>query len=138
MSVIRSRFAVQPYLTRLRASMADELPARGLALIDGHRWSDRMLATCALLWAVVGGQTLGARLAGARDAVLKMYASRLRPGATYEGFVKALVARGDGLMCKLVEHLRARRRNRSPRPPGAGGSAGGSRSPPTRASGACR
>src|SRR4051812_50018743 len=102
MSVIRSRFAVQPYLTRLRASMADELPARGLALIDGHRWSDRVLATCALLWAIVGGQALGARLAGARDAVSKMYASRLRPGAADEGVIQALAARGGGWTGKLV------------------------------------
>jgi len=110
MSATRARFAVQPYLTRLRASMADELPAHGLPLIDGRRWSDRVLVTCALLWSVVGGDTLAARLAAARDAVVKMYPSRRRPGATYEGFAKALAARGDGLMGALAGHLRARTR----------------------------
>jgi hypothetical protein len=106
----RTRVAVQRYLTQLRASMADELPARGLPLVDGRRWSDRVLTTCALLWSLVGGDTLAARFAAARDAVVKMYPSRLRPGATRAGFAKALAARGDGLLATLAGHLRERTR----------------------------
>ena len=109
MSVLRARVANETYLKDLRVSMASLLPDQGLALIEqGRRWSDRMLTICGLLWTLVSGRTLGERFCAARDAVVRMYASRQRPGDTYEGFIKALAARTDALADRLIEHFRIR------------------------------
>jgi len=95
------------YLTQLRQSIADLLPS-GLPLIDGRRWSDRILVLCAILFSWAAGRTLIERFSVARDAVVKMYPSRKRPGRTYAGFMKALVERGQHLFSVLIEPLRGR------------------------------
>ena len=82
----RPRVDVSGYLTQLRESIARWLPAKSLPLIDdARRWSDRMLVIAAVLMAWAPGGTLGQRFAAARDALVKMYPSRKRPGGTYEG-----------------------------------------------------
>ncbi len=102
----RRCFAVATYLNQLRQSIGDWLPATSLPLIDGLRWSDRILVICALMVSWSSGTTLIQRFSEARDAVIKMYWSRLRPGKTYGGFMAALIARGVDLLPKLIEHLR--------------------------------
>lgn len=107
----RVRIDVERYTGQLRASMGRLLPATGLPLIDGRAWSDRVLVTCAALVAcVAAGPTLAARFDAARAAVVAMYPSRRRPGATYAGFIAALSARGAALLALLVPHLRGRTR----------------------------
>jgi hypothetical protein len=106
----RPRVDVSSYLIQLRESIARWLPSNSLPLIDGRRWSDRMLVIAAVLMAWAAGSTLGQRFAAARDAVVKMYPSRKRPGGTYEGFVAALTRRGPGLLSVLVGHLREQTR----------------------------
>jgi hypothetical protein len=86
------------------------LPPKGLPLIDGRAWSDRVLVTCATLMACVAGPTLAGRFDAARAAVIAMYPSRRRPGRTYGGFADALVARGAALLGRLLPHLRERTR----------------------------
>lgn len=106
----RVRIDVERYTGQLRASIASLLPAKGLPLIDGRAWSDRVLVTCAVLMACVAGPTLAGRLDAARAAVVAMYPSRKRPGKTYAGFIGALASRGSALLGLLLPHLRERTR----------------------------
>jgi hypothetical protein len=112
--VPRARLAgAGTYQTQLRESIAHLLPSRSLSLIDGRRWADRILVTCAILLAWAAGDTLAGRFAAARDAVVKTYPSRRRPGKTYAGFMAALTRRTQALLPGLVEHLRGRTRELS-------------------------
>jgi hypothetical protein len=104
----RPRISVQPYLFQLRQSIVDLLPSRSLPLIDGRRWSDRILVICAVLLSWSAGSTLIERFSAARDAVIKMYPSRKRPGRTYGGFMKMLMRRTQQLVGALTEALRKR------------------------------
>ncbi len=106
----RVRIDVERYTGQHRASIASLLPAKGLPLIDGRAWSDRILVTCAVVMACVAGPTLAGRFDAARAAVVAMYPSRKRPGETYAGFIGALVARGSALLGMLLPHLRERTR----------------------------
>src|SRR5438045_2627447 len=102
----RARPEVQAYLVQLRQSIAELLPSRSLPLIGRQRWSDRLLVICAILFSWSNGRTLLDRFSAARDAVVKMYPSRKRPGKSYAGFIKALKGRTPHLLAVLVEPLR--------------------------------
>src|SRR6185437_6854526 len=107
-TMTQQRFVVAAYLNQLRRSIADWLPNKSLPLIDGLRWSDRILVICAIILSWSNGTTLAERFAEARSEVIKMYPSRLRPGKTYAGFMAALSKRSERLLPMLIEHLRKR------------------------------
>jgi hypothetical protein len=89
--------------------MSRFLPHRGLPLLadDGRvRWTARLLAIVAVLTTWSTGPTLLDRFALARSAVLAMYPTRRRPGASVEGFFKALVTLGPAVLWTLAEHWR--------------------------------
>lgn len=67
-----------------------------------------MLVIAAILLAWAPETTLADRFASARDALVKMYPSRLRPGRSYAGFLAALRRRSQKLLALLIEHLRRR------------------------------
>jgi hypothetical protein len=120
----RQRIATLTYVSQLRNSIRDWLPTRSLPLIDGVRWSDRILAVCAIVWSWAAGSTQAQRFEAARDAVVKMYPSRRRPGKTLAGFMQALVQRSEHLLALLSEHLRQRMERALEGPPGRSGAAG--------------
>ena len=63
---------------------------RGIKMRRGSRWSARMLAVVALLWAWSGLPTLGERFIDACKVVRKAFRWLAGPGETYQGFVKQL------------------------------------------------
>jgi hypothetical protein len=103
-SVLRS------YNHPLREAMSAFLPHRGLPLLCEDkrvRWSDRMLAMAAVLMAWSGAMTLVDRFNQARLVLLAMYPTRRRPGASAEGFVKALDDRGPAVLALLCDYWRS-------------------------------
>jgi hypothetical protein len=54
------------------------------------RWKPRMLAFAAMLWVWGDEATLKKRFLTARKLVVKLFRGRSDPGATYQGFIKAL------------------------------------------------
>lgn len=84
------------------------LPKRGLPQASGDRrvrWTDRMLAVVAMLMGWQEGSTLGERFHSARAITAAMYCDRLRPGRTYDGFMRVLQTAGD-VLDRMVRHLR--------------------------------
>ena len=105
------KFARAGYQMQLRHAMGKYLPRTGLPLQsqdDRVRWSDRLLAIGGVLFSWQRGSTMADAFESARQAVVRMYPSRKRPGQTVNGFIKALVARGPELVGRLTGHLRQR------------------------------
>jgi len=71
---------------------------------DRIRWTDRLLALCAILVSWSSESTLRDAFDGAREAVVAMYDSRKRPGKTARGFLKALRERSPQLVALLKAH----------------------------------
>ena len=65
-----------------------------------------MLAVMAFLMACAGGGTLAERFGVARDNLVAMYDSRLRPGRSYQGFISALAKRSAHLLKVIVPAFR--------------------------------
>jgi hypothetical protein len=89
------------YRGALRSTISRLLPLELLRLLptDGRtRWTDRLLALCAILMAWAEAGTLKDRFDAARRCLLRWYPGRRRPGASYEGFVAALRRRGGRLL----------------------------------------
>ena len=85
------------------------LPQRGLPLqVDDNRvrWTSRLLVIGAVLlgWAV--GPNLQECFTAAREALVAMYLSRRRPGATLAGFLDALSQQSAALLRVVVSSLR--------------------------------
>ena len=90
-------------------AMSAFLPHRGLPLLCLERrvrWSSRMLAVGAVLMAFSGAGALVDRFIQARAALVAMYPTRRRPGATPEGFIKALEEHGQHLLATSRGGLR--------------------------------
>ena len=76
------------------------LPHRGLPLqVDDARvrWTPRLLATGAILFALLPGAAAKDVFEMARTAVVAMYPSRKRPGRSCQGFFEALAKISDAL-----------------------------------------
>lgn len=85
------------------------LPHRGLPLLCGDRrvrWTSRMLAMAAVMIAWSGMSTVLDRFTQARAALIAMYPTRRRPGASTEGFFKALDLHGENLLLSLCDYWR--------------------------------
>jgi hypothetical protein len=85
----------------LRSAITRLLPAGRLPLlpVGGKvRWTDMLLALCAILVSWSSAPTLGDRFDAARRCLLRWYPGRRRPGAAYEGFVAALRRRSGRLL----------------------------------------
>jgi len=98
------------YQKDLRTAMKKYLPRRGLPLQveDGRvRWTPRLVVVMAILMAWDGARILKDRFENAWDCVAAMYATRRRPGGTYEGFVHALWSASVELLEIVVAALRA-------------------------------
>lgn len=101
--------ASRSYTRQLQRAIGTLLPHQGLRLLplnDKERWTPRYLVITALLMACLGGDLLVDRFATARRALVRMYATRRRPGKTYQGFTGALQRLGDALAAELAGHLR--------------------------------
>ena len=99
------------YRGALRAAITGLLPTDVLRLLPPAgdaktRWTDLLLALCAILMAWAGGPTLKDRFDDARRCLLRWYPGRRRPGASYEGFAAALRRRGGRLLKWVGEHYR--------------------------------
>lgn len=97
------------YKRELHNATSRFLPHHGLPLLadDGRvRWTARMLAIVAVLTTWSAGPTLLDRFALARSAILAMYPTRKRPGASVEGFFKALIHSGPAVLQTLADHWR--------------------------------
>jgi hypothetical protein len=99
----------QYYHHDLLAAIGKCLPQRGLPLQmedDRVRWTPRIVVTCAILlgWAV--GPSLQECFTAAREAVVAMYLTRRRPGATLAGFLDALQRQSAMLLPVVVAALR--------------------------------
>jgi hypothetical protein len=98
------------YHPQLLHAMGTFLPATGLPLQREDRrvrWTPRLLVTTALLMVWQTGLPLRDAFAQARAAVVGMYPSRRRPGASYTGFLAALQKDSDGWLDRVVDALRA-------------------------------
>jgi hypothetical protein len=98
------------YKHPLREAMSAFLPHRGLPLLCDDRrvrWSSRMLAMAAVLMAWSGAATLLDRFSQARATLVAMYPTRRRPGASTEGFLKALDGHGQSLLAMLCDYWRS-------------------------------
>ena len=102
----RSRMDARDYTIQLRQAMRRFLPPRGLALTGSGRWCDRLLVTTVLLMVFSSFPSLQERFAEARAAVVKMYLSRKRPGATYAGFMGMLRHHSERLLERVTGSLR--------------------------------
>jgi hypothetical protein len=69
---------------------------------------DRLLVFVAVLMAYSNGATLLDRFHEARRVTVAMHPTRRRPGKSYRGFAKALVARSAALLGAVADHLRRR------------------------------
>lgn len=101
--------AGKSYPHQLRDAITQFLPHQGLPLLSGDRrvrWSARLLAILAILICWEGSSTLLDRFARGRQALVAMYLSRRRPGASVEGFFKALVRHGPAILQTLSVHWR--------------------------------
>jgi hypothetical protein len=97
------------YRGALRLAITRLLPAARLPLLpvnDKIRWTDRLLALCAILMTWGGAATLQDRFDAARRCLLCWYPGRRRPGATYEGFAAALRRRSGRLLKWIGQHYR--------------------------------
>lgn len=86
------------------------LPQRGMPLQSEDtrvRWTPRLLTITAVLSAWAVASTCQEAFAVARQAVVKMYPTRRRPGRSYQGFVKALTRQSCSLLVRVVASLRA-------------------------------
>lgn len=104
----RSRNDQPSYRIQLRQAIAAYLPTRGLPLIGSGRWTDRLLVIAAILLTFVAGTSMLDRFAGARAAVVAMYRSRRRPGASFNGFMGVLTRRSPRLLALVVGVMRQR------------------------------
>lgn len=80
--------------------MVGLLPSEVLKLLptDGRtRWTTMLLVLGAVLISLSGASTLGERFEAARACLVRWYPGRRRPGASYQGFVAALRAKGAWL-----------------------------------------
>ena len=88
------------------------LPARRLPLLGGGggggklRWTDLLLALCAILMTWSSAATLKDRFDAARRCLLRWYPGRRRPGTAYEGFIAALRRRSGRLIRWISQHYR--------------------------------
>ena len=101
--------AAESYNLELRDAMSQFLPHQGLPLLseDGRvRWTGRMLAMAAVWMAWSCAPTLLDRFTQARAALVEVYRTRRRPGASLEGFCKALTGPGVAVLAVLCEHWR--------------------------------
>ena len=95
------------YRKQLLHAMSRYLPHCGMPLVsddDRIRWTDRLLALCAILVSWSSESTLRDAFDGAREAVVAMYDSRKRPGKTARGFFDALRERSPQLVARLKAH----------------------------------
>jgi hypothetical protein len=98
------------YRGALRLTITRLLPTDLLRLLpaDGKtRWTDLLLALCAILMTWSSAGTLTDRFDVARRCLLRWYPGRRRPGASYEGFVAALRRRSGRLLKRVGERYRA-------------------------------
>jgi len=98
----------ESYYQQLLEAMGRCLPKRGLPLQVANGkigWTPRMLVICATLMSWASSKMLKDRFEKARSAVVGMYNSRKRPGATYEGFIAALARRSAGLLAVVCQAL---------------------------------
>ena len=105
------RFA--EYQKQLRMAMRTLLPARGLSLTSDDkrvRWVDRYLAVAAVLLAWSSANHLHEAFAQAREVLVAMYPTRLRPGAELSGFLRALHSRSEALLRRVTSTFRQRTR----------------------------
>jgi len=101
--------AVESYKLELRDAMSRFLPHQGLPLLtdDGRvRWTSRMLAMTAILMSWSCSCTLLDRFTQARGMLIEVYRTRRRPGASVEGFLRALTGHGQDVLGVLCGHLR--------------------------------
>ena len=101
--------SVQSYKLELRDAISRFLPHQGLPLLtdDGRvRWTGRMLAMTAILMSWSCSRTLLDRFTQAREMLIEVYPTRRRPGASVEGFLRALTGHGQEVLRMLCEHLR--------------------------------
>jgi hypothetical protein len=99
----------QSYHSQLRQAMSQFLPHSGLPLLcnDGRvRWTSRLMAMTAVFMVWSPCRTLLDRLAEARQAVVRIYPTRRRPGRSHEGFSKALARHGTLILAALADHWR--------------------------------
>ena len=97
------------YSKDLLDAIGECLPKRGLPLQSDDqrvRWTPRLLVTAAVLSAWAVASTCQEAFAIAREAVVKMYPTRRRPGKSYQGFVKALKRQSAQLLVRVVTSLR--------------------------------
>ena len=69
-------------------------------------WKARMLTFAAVLWAWSDEGTLGKRFVAARKLVIKMFRWQDEPGASYQGFIKALHKWKARLFAVILPRLR--------------------------------
>jgi hypothetical protein len=105
----RNAAARRSYHHDLLAAIGKCLPKRGLPLqVEDQRvrWTPRLLVIGAVLlgWAV--GPNLQECFLAAREALVAMYLSRRRPGATLAGFLDALSQQSAALLSVVVFSLR--------------------------------
>ena len=81
---------------------------RGIKMRRGSRWSARMLAVVALLWAWSGLPTLGERFVDACKVARKAFRWLPGTGETYQGFMKQLRKWHFDLKVLGMGELRAR------------------------------
>jgi len=74
------------------------------------RWTARMVALTAVWMAWCSTGSLCDRFASAREVVTGMFPGRRRVGKSYQGFVRALLGFGGGLLEAVRGHLRRRLR----------------------------
>jgi hypothetical protein len=70
------------------------------------RWCERYLTILMIMMAWGINQTLADRFDAARQALVKMFPGRKRPGDTYQGMMAALVKVAEPLLQKVSDHLR--------------------------------
>jgi len=111
MSSPRSRRDVEVAVNHksLQGALSWALPGRSFA---GCRtgvkvsWKARILTFAAVLWAWSDEGTLGKRFVTARKLVIKMFRWREEPGASYQGFIKALHKWKARLFAIILPRLR--------------------------------
>ena len=98
----RDRGALRSAITRL-------LPTARLPLLPANakvRWTDLLLALCAILMSWGGAGTLADRFEAARRCLVRWYPGRRRPGGAYAGFAAALRRRSGRLLRWVGAHYR--------------------------------
>jgi len=91
-------------------AMRKFLPRKGLPLqVDDKRtrWTPRVLVTAAVLMSWKATASLQDAFAWARECVVAMYATRRRPGRSYQGFIGTLRRQSAKLLEPVVSALRA-------------------------------